>query len=249
MIGTACAVSFAESFLDPSESLTWCLCGAMDQNWFPWKIEIVQSRANPFGKPKCGIEVALFQFAELIAAARPELCPELQGVKVLTFRLSASLLWKTSSANGSYCLCAVPREPISGCEQSGPWENPSQHGTMQECGFACSIFVNTLPASHTIVSCHSGWGDWAWPVCWVCTIIQHQDGVGFGTSSQGVSANSDRRRVSRHPRWDVLAMFKRQRLMESVPNRRGDGSKKQLVLSMKDSFPSSPRSWEKLTKP
>ena len=35
--------------------------------------------------------------------------------------------------------------------------------------------------------------------------------------------------------------------MESLPNRRGDGSNKLLVLSMRDSFPSSPRSWEKLT--
>ena len=35
--------------------------------------------------------------------------------------------------------------------------------------------------------------------------------------------------------------------MVNLPNRRGDGSNKQLVLSMRDSLPSSPWSWEKST--
>ena len=70
-------------------------------------------------------------------------------------------------------------------------------------------------------------------------------------SSQGVSADSDRRRVRGTPRgtFCLRIPFKKQRMMENLPNRRGDGSKKQLVLSMRDSLPTSPWSWDKSTKP
>ena len=62
----------------------------------------------------------------------------------------------------------MPREPTSGCEQFGlTCQNLSQCGTMQECGSACSISSTSwtlLQRLRPSLSCHSGWGGWAWPV-------------------------------------------------------------------------------------